>query len=225
MLRPIIALAALALGTPALATGPVVVELYQSQGCSSCPPAIANVNALGDRADVLPLMFAVTYWDQLGWKDVFAKPEFTRRQRDYSDGLKTRNIWTPQVIINGRAHLIGNQARPLAAGIAEAQAAAATGPVVRIEGNSIEIGTGSPAGAADVWVVHYDPRTIEVAIKAGENNGRTLPHRNIVKAMTRIGSWNGAAGRLPLPATPPGLKTAVLVQQGRGGPIVSAARG
>jgi hypothetical protein len=90
---------------------PIVVELFQSQGCSSCPPAIANVNALADRTDILPLMFAVTYWDRLGWKDTFAKPEFTARQvaygRRFGDGA-----YTPEVVVNGRADIVGADRRP-----------------------------------------------------------------------------------------------------------------
>ena len=84
-----------------------VVELYQSQGCSSCPPAIANINAIADRPDILALTFAVTYWDQLGWKDTFASPGFTARQYDYAHGLGHGGVYTPQVVINGRADLVG----------------------------------------------------------------------------------------------------------------------
>src|SRR5215475_12069949 len=80
----------------------VVVELFESQGCSSCPPANANVNALSTRDDLLTLIYGVTYWDQLGWKDTFARHEFTRRQYDYARGLGNENVYTPQVVLNGR---------------------------------------------------------------------------------------------------------------------------
>src|SRR5450631_1918257 len=95
---------------PALAADaahPVVVELFQSQGCSSCPPANANVNALSGRADVLALSFSVTYWDSLGWKDTFAKTQFTDRQYAYAHALHQANVYTPQVVINGRLEGIG----------------------------------------------------------------------------------------------------------------------
>ena len=85
---------------PALAS-PTVVELYQSQGCSSCPPAIANINALASDPQLLVLDFAVTYWDRLGWKDTFARPEYTQRQWDYAHGLKHHNVYTPQVVVAG----------------------------------------------------------------------------------------------------------------------------
>src|SRR5580693_943584 len=86
---------------------PVVVELFQSQGCSSCPPANANVMAIADRPDVLALSFGVTYWDSLGWKDTFASPKFTARQWDYAHGLGHSNVFTPQVVINGRRDGVG----------------------------------------------------------------------------------------------------------------------
>src|SRR5258706_7063308 len=94
-----------------------VVELFQSQGCSSCPPANANVGALSERPGVLALSFAVTYWDRLGWRDTFAKREFTSRQYDYSHGLGLANVYTPQVVLNGREDLTGIDAGQLEAAI------------------------------------------------------------------------------------------------------------
>ena len=230
MFRPLI-LAALLAG-PALAQSPAVpaatpltvVELFQSQGCSSCPPANANVNALiAGRPDVLALSFAVTYWDQLGWKDSFATPANTARQWDYAHGFAHSQVWTPQVVVNGRADITGTKAAPLSALLASTPRIA--GPAIRLAGGSVAIGAGTaPAGGADVWLVHYDPRTVEVAIKAGENDGRTLPHRNVVRQLSRLGRWTGATSSYTLPAAPAGLATAVLVQS-RGGPILAAARG
>ena len=89
------------------ASHPAVVELFQSQGCSSCPPANANVNALSQRADVLALSFAVTYWDRLGWKDTFAKPQFTERQWQYARAMRQQDVYTPQVVVNGRVEGVG----------------------------------------------------------------------------------------------------------------------
>src|SRR5512146_2171714 len=86
---------------------PVVVELYQSQGCSSCPPANANLIAVADRPEILALSFGVTYWDDLGWKDTFAKPQFTQRQWDYARGLKHTQVFTPQIVVNGRKDGVG----------------------------------------------------------------------------------------------------------------------
>nr|MBA3812093.1 DUF1223 domain-containing protein [Caulobacteraceae bacterium] len=108
--------AAAASAAPAIAADaahPTVVELFQSQGCSSCPPANANVSAISDRPDVLALSFGVTYWDQLGWKDTFATPQYTARQWDYARGLGHGNVFTPQVVINGRRDGVGADRREL----------------------------------------------------------------------------------------------------------------
>ncbi|HWA61493.1 MAG TPA: DUF1223 domain-containing protein, partial [Caulobacteraceae bacterium] len=101
------ALAAAGAASAADAAHPVVVELFQSQGCSSCPPANANLMSIADRPDVLALSFGVTYWDQLGWKDTFASPQFTARQWDYARALRHDNVFTPQVVVNGRRDGVG----------------------------------------------------------------------------------------------------------------------
>src|SRR5271168_1481482 len=141
------------------ASHPAVVELFQSQGCSSCPPANANVNALSQRADVLALSFAVTYWDRLGWKDTFAKPQFTERQWEYARAMRQQDVYTPQVVVNGRVKGIGADAREIE-GLMSRADRGASGPAVTISGGSAEIGAAAgPASAADVWLVRYDPRT------------------------------------------------------------------
>lgn len=204
------------------AAHPTVVELYQSQGCSSCPPAIANLNALAARADVLPLMFAVTYWDQLGWKDTFATPAYTARQWDYAKAQGRAQVATPQVIVNGRAALVGSNKAGLDQAIA-ANARGAGGPSIARLGNGVAIGP-ADGGSATVWAVQYDPRALSVPIRAGENGGRTLVHRGIVRSLTAIGLWSGARATFALPSGNPVYKTAILVQRGKGGPIIAAAR-
>ncbi len=228
MFRPALALVvAAALAAPALAADaahPTIVELYQSQGCSSCPPANANVNALAARPDVLALSFAVTYWDQLGWKDSFARPQFTDRQWAYAKAFRNAQVWTPQVFVNGRATVTGTQKAPLEALIA-GNDRGTTGPAIDFAGNAVAVkgGTGTPA---DVWLVRYDPRTIAVPVKAGENGGRTLPHRNIVRELVRLGRFEGGTARFAIPAaSQPGLATAAFVQAGSGGRILAAAKG
>jgi len=203
---------------------PVVVELFQSQGCSSCPPADANLNAIADRPDVLALSFAVTYWDNLGWKDTFASPQFTARQYAYARGLGHPNVATPQIVINGRRDLLGNDRRELDAAIHAAGQPA--GAVLAVAGGAVSVGAGSaPARGADVWLVRYDPRVQLVAIRRGENGGKTLPHRDIVRQFVRLGGWYGAARSFPLPGgAAAGLKTAILVQTTDGGPILAAAK-
>lgn len=204
----------------ASAEAPIVVELFQSQGCSSCPPANAALNQLADRKDVIALSFAVTYWDRLGWKDIFATPAYTQRQRDYAATLKGESVYTPQVIINGRRELVGNGRGELAGAVNETKGLTG-GPAISAEADAVTIGAGK--GKATIWLIRYDPRSVNVAIKAGENNGRTLPHRNIVRQMAKLGNWSGAQQRYTItkPANA-GWRTAILVQSGSTGPILSA---
>ena len=224
MRRIVFVLLAAMLASPALAADPAhptVIELFQSQGCSSCPPANANVMALADRPDLLVLSFGVTYWDQLGWKDRFAKAEFTRRQYDYKDGLGHDNVWTPQAVVNGRADVTGVRAPELARAVISGDRGS-SGPALTATAARISLAAGS--GPADVWLVRYDPRVVQVPIKAGENGGRTLPHRNVVRDLVRIGGWTGSATGFVRPAPVAGLADAVLVQRPGGGPILAALK-
>ena len=200
-----------------------VVELFQSQGCSDCPPANANVMALSDRPDLLTLSFGVTYWDQLGWKDTFASPRYTDRQWDYARGLHHSEVYTPQVIVNGKADITGRNKAELEALIR--REANASAPAVEIAGGRVRIGKSGSPGRYDVWLVRFDPKIENVPIARGENGGLTLPHRNVVKQLVKLGSWNGAMTEFALPAAPQaGLREAVLVQAGPGGAILAAAR-
>ena len=218
------ALLAPAVSTTAWAAPLKVVELFQSQGCSSCPPAIANVNRLGDRADLLTLMFAVTYWDRLGWKDTFASPQFTERQytygRVFGDGA-----YTPEVVINGRHDLVGADRGPLEAAIAQA-VPAKDAPALAPMGAGVSVGAApSPRRGADIFLVRYDPRVQQVAIGAGENSGITIAHRNIVRALVKLGDWNGAARTYAIPAGgDPAWRSAILVQEKNGGGILAALK-
>lgn len=222
------ALSAIAMsGAPNMAAAadaahPTVVELFQSQGCSSCPPANANVMAIEDRPDILALSWQVTYWDQLGWKDTFAKPAFTARQWDYAHGLHHADVFTPQVVVNGRADIVGNRRDQLEALIRTADRGDG-GPKVSLSAGRVTVGAAPGRGA--VLLVRYDPRIIQVPIQRGENGGRTLPHRNVVREVVRLGDWDGHARTYPLPAPgQPGLATAILVQSASGGPILAASR-
>ncbi len=225
MKRSIILGAMLALGASVAAMAadnpPVVVELFTSQGCSSCPPANANLIELSKRDDVLALSFAVTYWDRLGWKDIFGREEYTARQYTYAPALDERGPFTPQMVINGRVSLVGNRLGDVEAGIAAV--ASLDGPAITLSADSVEIAAGSAAGPADVWLVRYDPNVVEVPVARGENTGRTLPHTHVVHALERLGQWDGAALTLALEKPDAGLSTAVLLQLPQGGPILSAA--
>lgn len=207
----------------ASADAPVLVELFQSQGCSSCPPANAALNQLADRKDVIALSFAVDYWDRLGWKDIFASPQFTQRQRDYAASLKGGSVYTPQVVINGTRELVGNGKGELANAVAASKGVSG-GPSVAVSGMKASIGAAK--GSGTVWLVRYDPRTQNVAIKAGENGGRTLPHRNIVRELTKLGDWKGGAANFDLPAAKDAKwKTVVIVQSGKAGAVLAVGRG
>jgi hypothetical protein len=218
--------AALATATAIAADAPrpplAVVELFTSQGCSSCPPADDNVAALSNRSDVLALSFGVTYWNQLGWKDTFGQDVFTRRQVAYAHALGHDGPFTPQVVVDGQADVVGNVRGDIERLIHDRRL---QGPELSLTRDSLAIGPGpSPRAPADVWLVRYDPRVQQVPIKAGENGGRTLPIKNAVMSLTRLGDWRGSAARFALPPAPHGLSTAVLVQTRGAGPILAAAK-
>lgn len=201
-----------------------VVELYQAQGCSSCPRANDNVMALMGRTDVLALSFQVTYWDQLGWKDTFASAANTQRQWDYAHAFHRQSVATPQVVINGIRDVWGSNSAELDTAVRAATRPADVVPVT-IAGNMVKLGSAHAMHPAQVWLVRYNPNIVQVPIARGENGGRTLPHRNVVVELKLLGDWNGGARVFPLPAaTHAGLTTAVIVQSGKGGPVVAAAR-
>ena len=226
----VLALAVATAGAPGAALAadaahPVVVELFQSQGCSSCPPANANLLAIAGRPDILALSWQVTYWDDLGWKDTFAKPAFTARQWDYARAFRRTQVATPEIVVNGRADVVGSDRGELERLIRSADRGDG-GPRVDLSGDRVTVvGQGSGQGFGEVLLVRYDPNIEEVPIRRGENGGKTLPHRNVVRQVVRLGAWNGGTATYTLPAPEPsGLKTAILVQAGPGGAILAAAR-
>jgi hypothetical protein len=226
-LASLVAALAPGVAAPAAASAqPVVVELFESQGCSSCPPANANLAAIAARPDVIALTFSVTYWDGPGWTDTFGTKGYTARQWDYAHAFHRTQVFTPQVVVDGRRDGVGINPAEFTRLVGHGSAAPAT-PGLRLAARTVSIGVGpKPATAADVWLARYDPRTLQVAIRGGENGGKTLPHKNIVRELVRLGAWNGAAETLRLPpARQPGLSEAVLVQLPKGGAILAAAKG
>ena len=221
----LLALAALPLiGAAPAPPQPVVLELFTSQGCSSCPPADLAVAKAADRSDVIALSFNVTYWNHLGWKDTFSRPEFTDRQVTYARVLNQGGApYTPEVVAGGRVAGVGNTPRAVEQLIARGR----TTPLTRVTVSSdrLLVAAGvAPKRGADVWLVRYDPRTIQVPVKAGENNGKTLPQRNVVRSLKRLGAWSGGAVAFGRPKAEPGLTDVVIVQAKGGGPILAAAR-
>ena len=202
-----------------------VVELFTSQGCSSCPPANDNIARLTARKDVLALSFGVTYWDQLGWKDTFASPQYTQRQWAYARTLHHDNVFTPQVVVNGRADTVGQHLAEIETLIAATPRV--RGPMLSLTSGEVRVGAGrAPAGApADVWLVRYEPGVIEVPVRRGENTGRTLPHAHVVRNLVRLGTWDGQPVRFTVPASKDRLAVAVIVQTAGTGPVIAAVAG
>ncbi len=217
------ALIALAASAGTAAAQPLtVVELFTSQGCSSCPPANANLIKVKDQPGVLALSFNVTYWDYLGWKDTFGRQEFTQRQVNYEPPLGRDGPFTPQVVVNGASDTVGVRPGEIEKLISTSHRA--EGPSLSLAGGKVSIGAGkAPDGRADIWLVRYNRGVVQVPVARGENTGRTLPHANVVHSLEKLGSWSGQATTLPLPAAGGGLSTAVLVQSPGGGPILAAA--
>ncbi len=202
---------------------PVVVELFTSEGCSSCPPADAVLRDLArDRPDVLALGFHVTYWDYLGWHDPFALPEATKRQRDYGASLRG-TVYTPQIVIDGAHDVVGSDRPAVLGAIRQMAASAVAGVAVRVrrEGNSVMVDLGAGAGAGAVMLIGYDGEH-RTSVARGENGGRSLVEANVVRSVSPLGAWSGEAVRFSH-AVPAGERIAVLVQSA-GGAIIGAAR-
>ena len=205
----------------------VVVELYTSQGCSSCPPADALVAELAGQEDVIALALHVDYWDYIGWKDSFANPAFTERQRSYARAAGHSTIYTPQMIVQGRDHIIGYKPMQLASLIQthKENGAAVDVSLVR-SGNSLSITAPAlPRRTKDmvVQLVRYTPSET-VAIRRGENAGKTITYSNIVREWRVLGKWNGARP-LQMSAEVKGDDPVVVIlQMERNGPIMAAAR-
>lgn len=207
-------------------TGPVVVELFTSQGCSTCPPADKMLHRLAERDDVIALALHVDYWDYIGWTDIFAQPQFTKRQKHYAHAAGSRVVYTPQMIIGGETHVIGN--RPMEVMDAIGAHAARPYPVhlaLRAEGGRLLVSAPvpeTPLGEMVVQIVRYRPlETVEIT--RGENAGHTYDYANIVTALEVVGRWTGEtplALDLGRGADEP---TVAIVQMAGFGPIVGAA--
>jgi hypothetical protein len=203
---------------------PVVVELFTSEGCSSCPPADAFLTDLArERRDVLPLAFHVTYWDYLGWKDPFSFQAATARQQAYAGWLGDNQVYTPEMVVNGTHALVGSDRFEGLAQIARAAQDRAAGVPLRLtrDGQTLVVSVGRAAGQAQVLLVGFDPEH-QTQVGRGENGGRRLLESNIVRSLTVAGRWTGAAAEFRS-ALPAGENFAVLLQADNGR-IVGATR-
>ena len=209
---------------------PVVVELFTSQGCSSCLPADALLGKLAERKDVLALSLPITYWDMLGWKDTLASEENTRRQKAYAEVMGHGGVYTPQMIVDGINDVVGSRETVVESDI-EARANDARGVSVALSATPHELhvvlgGAGERGDDATVWLLEVLSRAT-VAIHGGENEGRSVTYRNIVRNVKAVGVWKGQAETLNLPREDmigePHDGVAVIVQQNGYGRVLGAA--
>ncbi|SLN54962.1 DUF1223 domain-containing protein [Roseisalinus antarcticus] len=220
------AVLSLALGAgAALADTPkVVVELFTSQGCSSCPPADAMLRDLAQRDDVIALALHVDYWDYIGWADIFASPAFTERQKAYARAAGERMVYTPQMIIGGVDPVVGTRPMQVADLLrAHSEVARSVSLGLRATGDEVEITAEGEGDWADciVQLVRYLPeRTVE--IDRGENAGRTLVYANVVTSWEVVGEWDGQ-GTFSLTVPRGDQPLAVIVQREGHGAILAAA--
>jgi hypothetical protein len=232
---------ALALGAAAMvarpafaaAKRPVIVELFTSQGCSSCPAADAYLKTLKEEPGVVALSYHVDYWDYLGWRDTLGGAEFSERQYDYAQARGDRNVYTPQMVVNGGMHFVGSQRAHVSSAIAAAGSEIATDWVdMEMSDNktdvTITIPTGNPAKESTLWLLAF-AHSILVEIKKGENAGSTIEYHNVVRKMVPAGMWHGEAAKIVLPkgsVIPQGCKGWVaLLQDGKVGRVIGVAAG
>lgn len=235
MIRNLLAAAAamlcLAGGAAQAQERPVVVELYTSQGCSSCPPADALLKKLAARDGVIALALHVDYWDYIGWKDTFGDPAFSARQRAYARKAGRRMVYTPQMIVDGQGHIVGNKPMEV---LDQIEAARRAAPPLRLEvtrrGQSLRIAARADgrlsdddlAGGLVVQLVRYTPSQT-VRIGRGENAGRTIEYVNIVTDWQQVGRWDGRDAlqmTVPIRGEAPAV---VILQQAGPGRILAAA--
>jgi len=199
-------------GAPA-SDSPTVVELFTSQGYSSCRPADAFLTELAQqRKDVLPLAFHITYWDGLGWKDPYSFGAATRRQQGYAQSLGTGEVYTPEMVVNGTHGFVGSDRSAGLAEIARAEQGNQEHVALKLSrnGDGFSVSVGSGAGRARVVLVGYDPEH-RTPVGRGENADRTLLESNIVRSLSEIGQWTGAMVELKTDV-PAGERFAVLLQ-------------
>ena len=224
--RLVVSLGLLASLSPAVAHAaerPVVVELFTSQGCSSCPPANAYLNELAKgRRDVLALAFHVTYWDRLGWKDPFSLAAATDRQavygRRFGDGS-----YTPEIVIDGAASAVGSDRSQVGSAIENARRNGQSAAAVNVtrNGDQLSIDVGAGSGGGRILLIGFDHEHT-TAIGRGENSGRTLREANVVRSIRNLGQWSGAALRLN-ERFPEGQDVAVVLEA-PDGRIIGASR-
>jgi hypothetical protein len=207
--------------------GQAVLELFTSQGCSSCPPADALLGELAQRPDVLALAFHVDYWNDLGWRDRFSLAAATERQRRYTEALGLPSAFTPQLVMDGRASFVGSDQRRILGALTSANGAGS--PIALSIGDGqlrVDIPQGTSQGEQDINLIAFLAQA-STAIGRGENSGRTLTEFNIVRQVRVLGTWSGQRRTLQVPLAdlaPDATDVAVLLQRVHQGAIVGSAR-
>ena len=216
---------------PALAgADKVVVELFTSQGCSSCPPADRLLGELAARDDVIALSFHVDYWNYLGWNDPFSSESSTNRQRAHRAALGLRYVYTPQIVIGGAAHEVGSHRGKVLRAIERVRATQQVKVGITHPDKKtaiVSVGAGeTPSGPATVWLFAYD-KSHSTDIGRGENAGVKLVNTHVVRETRKIGEWDGNDLKITLPITMMGIEKqdgcAIVVQSKVGGQIYGAA--
>jgi hypothetical protein len=202
---------------------PIVVELFTSEGCSSCPPADALLAELASRPDVLALSFHVDYWDRLGWKDPFSSHEATERQNRYATLLDLATVYTPQIVVDGKWQAVGSDRADVEQALDRARRDRREVPVTLALDHGqaqVKLSAGSN-GAAAILLIGFDRRHV-TAVKRGENSGRTLAHVDVVRGLEEIA--RSSAGEITVPIPWPCDRVAAVVQAADGRVLGVAVR-
>jgi hypothetical protein len=191
---------------PAYADPRAVVELFTSQGCSSCPPADKIIGEMAKDPSVIALSMPIDYWDYLGWKDTLADARFSARQKAYSQMRGDREVYTPQVVVNGSVHVIGSDRAGIESAIGSTRKADSVMSVpvtMTLAGKQITVSVaasskGPAAMHGEVWICSI-AKVIPISIGRGENSGRELTYYNVVRNLLKVGDWNGSSGSWTVP--------------------------
>jgi hypothetical protein len=229
--------AIVAIVRPAHADPRAVVELFTSQGCSSCPPADKIIGELAKDPSVIALSMPIDYWDYLGWKDTLADARFSARQKAYSQMRGDREVYTPQVVVNGSAHVVGSDRAGIESAIGDTKKADGVMSVpvtMTLAGKQINVSvaasTRGPASMhGEVWICSIS-KAVPISIGRGENRGREVTYHNVVRNLLKVGDWNGSSGSWTVPLENISLEgvdaAVVYVQDGnrdKPGPMLGAA--
>jgi hypothetical protein len=213
-----------------------VVELFTSQGCSSCPPADKIIGELASDPSVIALSMPIDYWDYLGWKDTLADARFSARQKAYSQVRGDRDVYTPQVIVNGAAQVVGSDRASIDGAISDTGKGSGVMSVpvsMKLDGKQMKVSVAAGQSGApvhgEVWICSVS-RSVPISIGRGENRGQQVTYHNVVRNILKVGDWNGAANSWSVPLeniSRDGVDAAVVyVQDGnrdQPGPMLGAA--